>query len=241
MYRFDGLDIEMTKGDSFQFRVVVSGRELPKGTAALFSVKRNPQDDENVIEHLLDIADDGTVMVGLSSGDTDLPPRTYYWDIRVMIPLGDGTFEVRTPMEYAAFTILDSIGNAPRTGGDHRWGISPVVTLTESDAGVTIVVTDVQGTKLATVYNGPQGPRGPQGEPGRDGYTPIKGVDYFDGKDGADGYTPVKGKDYFDGKDGVDGHTPVRGTDYFTAADKAEMVSSVLAALPVYAGEVADV
>lgn len=27
----------------------------------------------------------------------------------------------------------------------------------------------------------------------------------FDGKDGKDGYTPVKGKDYFDGKDGLDG------------------------------------
>lgn len=27
---------------------------------------------------------------------------------------------------------------------------------------------------------------GPQGEPGADGYTPVKGVDYFDGKDGED-------------------------------------------------------
>lgn len=41
---------------------------------------------------------------------------------------------------------------------------------------------------------------------GEDGYTPIKGVDYFDGargRDGSDGYTPVKGVDYVDGKDGV--------------------------------------
>ena len=35
-------------------------------------------------------------------------------------------------------------------------------------------------------------------EDGEDGYTPIKGKDYFDGEDG---YTPVKGKDYFDGED----------------------------------------
>lgn len=35
-----------------------------------------------------------------------------------------------------------------------------------------------------------------------------------------------------------DGKTPVKGTDYFTAADKAEMVNAVLAALPVYNGEV---
>lgn len=35
-----------------------------------------------------------------------------------------------------------------------------------------------------------------------------------------------------------DGKTPVMGTDYFTSADKAEIVSAVLAALPVYTGEV---
>lgn len=55
---------------------------------------------------------------------------------------------------------------------------------------------------------------------------------------GEPGYTPVKGKDYFDGKDGK---TPVKGTDYFTSSDKAEMVNAVIAALPVYGGEVADV
>lgn len=36
----------------------------------------------------------------------------------------------------------------------------------------------------------------------RDGYTPVKGKDYFDGKNG---YTPVKGKDYFDGSPGTPG------------------------------------
>lgn len=47
-----------------------------------------------------------------------------------------------------------------------------------------------------------------KGEPG---YTPQKGVDYFDGYtpqkgiDYFDGYTPIKGVDYFDGKDGKDG------------------------------------
>lgn len=54
---------------------------------------------------------------------------------------------------------------------------------------------------------------------GVDGYTPIKGVDYFDGVDGRDGYTPVKGVDYFDGESGKDGYTPVKGKDYFDGAD----------------------
>ena len=48
------------------------------------------------------------------------------------------------------------------------------------------------------------------------------------------------GADGANGKDGADGKTPEKGTDYFTDADKAEMVSAVLAALPVYAGEVSD-
>ena len=51
----------------------------------------------------------------------------------------------------------------------------------------------------------------------------------FDGKDGDPG---VPGKDGEPGTPGRDGHTPVRGTDYFTEEDKAEMVASVLAALP---------
>ena len=131
-----------------------------------------------------------------------------------------------------------------------------------------------------------RGPQGIQGVPGNDGYTPIKGKDYFDGKNGADGkdgedgisvthswdgailtitsasgtssvnlkgekgdkgdkgepgLPGVTGKDGVngkDGKDGVDGRTPIKGTDYFTETDKAEMVSAVLAALPVYDGEV---
>lgn len=49
-----------------------------------------------------------------------------------------------------------------------------------------------------------------KGEDGQDGYTPVKGKDYFDGSDGKDGYTPVKGKDYFDGADGTSSYFHVR-------------------------------
>ncbi len=58
--------------------------------------------------------------------------------------------------------------------------------------------------------------RGPQGLPGKDGTMTfedltdeqresLKGEDGAPGKDGQDGYTPVKGVDYFDGKDGEPG------------------------------------
>jgi hypothetical protein len=45
-----------------------------------------------------------------------------------------------------------------------------------------------------------------KGEPG---YTPKKGIDYFDGHPG---YTPRKGIDYFDGKDGVSATHSWNGT-----------------------------
>lgn len=47
------------------------------------------------------------------------------------------------------------------------------------------------------------------GKPGEPGYTPQKGVDYFDG------YTPQKNIDYFDG---APGYTPQKGIDYTDGA-----------------------
>ena len=87
---------------------------------------------------------------------------------------------------------------------------------------------------------GPAGPTGAPGPKGEDGYTPVKGVDYFDGapgepgkdgapgKDGKDGYTPVKGVDYFDGRDGADGAPGADGQDYvLTEEDKQEIAGMV--------------
>ena len=61
------------------------------------------------------------------------------------------------------------------------------------------------GAKGDAGATGPAGPAGPQGHAGAPG------------KDGAPG---------------APGKTPVRGTDYWTAADKQEIVNSVIAALP---------
>ena len=61
------------------------------------------------------------------------------------------------------------------------------------------------------------------------------------GDKGDKGDTGANGKDGTNGKDGVDGYTPVKGKDYFTETDKAEIVSSVIEALPVYDGSVTAV
>lgn len=101
--------------------------------------------------------------------------------------------------------------------------------INEAVAAIDIPETDLTGyateefvnQEIAKIELTP-GPIGPKGD---DGYTPVKGVDYFDGqdgKDGQDGYTPQKGIDYFDGKDGQD------GKDYvLTDADKQEIAGMV--------------
>ena len=54
---------------------------------------------------------------------------------------------------------------------------------------------------------------------GKDGYTPQKGIDYFDGKDGTNGR---------DGVDGKDGYTPRKGIDYFTDNDVSQITEVVV-------------
>ena len=111
MRKFDGLNIELTKGDSLHFKVTIYGRVLPEGAIALFTVKKSPRATEAVIEKRNPIASDGVLQIGLSSKDSNIPPRSYFWDLRVLIPLGDGTYEVKTPMDYASFTISEVIGD----------------------------------------------------------------------------------------------------------------------------------
>ena len=69
----------------------------------------------------------------------------------------------------------------------------------------------------------------------------IKGAKGDKGDKGDTGATGANGTNGKDGKDGADGYTPVKGKDYFTESDKSEMVSSVIAQLPVYDGSVTSV
>ena len=61
------------------------------------------------------------------------------------------------------------------------------VSCTHSWDGTTLTVTSASGTSSADL-------KGDKGDAGNDGYTPVKGVDYFDG---------VNGKDGSNGKDGT--------------------------------------
>jgi len=121
------------------------------------------------------------------------------------------------------------------TGAPGKDGHSPVVTATKSGKTTTI---NVDGAAIATVEDGADGK---PGAAGADGITPTIGPNgnWFLGA--TDTGKPSRGETGTPGKDGAKGapgapgaagHTPVKGTDYWTAADKQEIVNSVIAALP---------
>lgn len=121
--------------------------------------------------------------------------------------------------------------------------------LQETAEGVLITAEDAEGKEQALVRNGTPG------APGEDGFSPVVAVSNISGgkrvsitdKNGTktfdllNGAPGAPGEPGAAGEPGTPGYTPVRGKDYWTAADKAEMVTAVLAALPVYTGEVETV
>jgi hypothetical protein len=85
-----------------------------------------------------------------------------------------------------------------------------------------------KGDTGATGPQGEQGHKGDKGNTGNDGYTPIKGVDYFDGAQGPQGPQGVQGPQGEQGIQGAkgdpgnDGYTPIKGVDYFDGAQGAQ-------------------
>ena len=79
-------------------------------------------------------------------------------------------------------------------------GISPVVTVEQIEGGHTVTFEDIYGKQSFDVMDGAVGPKGEQGirgEQGEKGDTVVGPQ----GAPGADGYTPVKGEDYFTPKE----------------------------------------
>lgn len=117
-------------------------------------------------------------------------------------------------------------------------GISPTIKVTAITGGNKVEITDANGTKIFNVMHGTNGTNGADGKDGtngKDGYTPVKGVDYFDGANGKDGVngsdgvsptlsvaeitgghrvtiTDVNGTQTFDVMDGQDGQNGADGS-----------------------------
>ena len=126
-------------------------------------------------------------------------------------------------------------GVTPHIGDNGHWYLG------ENDTG-----KPSRGATGAKGDPGTPGTTGPAGAPGKDGHSPVvtatktgktttinvDGAAIATVEDGADGKPGAAGATGPAGVPGKDGHTPVKGTDYWTAADKQEIVNSVIAALP---------
>lgn len=117
-------------------------------------------------------------------------------------------------------------------GDDGENGITPHINpsnkhwmLGNTDTG--IVAEGQDGADGAKGDKGDKGDTGPQGETGPQGPKGDKGATGQQGPKGDTGAT---------GPQGPAGATPQRGVDYWTAADQAQIVQDVLAALPVMEG-----
>ena len=166
MHRFDGYDIEVTQGDTLFFTVKLMGRDLPEGSVAYFTIKKSPRSDEVLVQKKVNVTDE-IADIRLYSEDTNLAVRTYYWDLRVLIPMDNGAYEVETPMEYAAFTILAAIGDS----GDGGPGMDADL------PALALLVEDTRQLKedlIAARENGDfNGAPGEPGEPGEPGFSPV--------------------------------------------------------------------
>lgn len=111
MFSIDGKNIELTRGDSFSFSMTFTGRILPVGTQALFTLKKRVRDETAVIEKTVSVTDNAAAVHLVPADTAELATGTYFWDMRVLIP-GDDGMEVRTPMEYATFQLLEVVGDA---------------------------------------------------------------------------------------------------------------------------------
>ena len=134
------------------------------------------------------------------------------------------------------------VGTKGKDGADGV-GIKTVkqTTTSTSDGGTNVVTVTLTNGSTAT-FQFKNGSKGSQGEPG----VSVASVERSDGTGEPGTYdtyaitldngTVVGSFQVYNALDGADGYTPVKGTDYWTAADKAEMVSDVLAALPTWTG-----
>ncbi len=118
-------------------------------------------------------------------------------------------------------------GEPGKDGADGKDGTSA----THSWNGTVLSITSASGTSSADL-KGEKGDPGEQGPKGDKGDTGAQGEPGEKGEQGIQGIPGEKGDKGDKGETGLAGKTPVKGTDYFTAADKAELVSAVIAALP---------
>lgn len=90
-------------------------------------------------------------------------------------------------------------------------GVSPIATVTQTEDGAVISITDRDGTTTAEIHNGERGERGPQGERGERGEQGIQGVPGIQGEKGERGEQGIQGERGLQGVPGERGATGATG------------------------------
>lgn len=138
--------------------------------------------------------------------------------------------------EQAAGSVLGLTVEAEQIKG------AASVEKTEKDGVVHLKFGIPQGPQGIPGPQGPQGPQGPRGDMGQEGPRGLQGIPGPQGAAGATGAAGPQGPKGDKGDKGDTGAQGPKGDSYvLTAADKDEIAASVLAALPVYNGEVTGV
>ena len=115
-----------------------------------------------------------------------------------------------TPDLYAQLLQeLEKKAAGLQNGKDGKDGISPAVTVTETETGATISVTDATGTTTAELHNGEKGDTGSRGAAGKSAYE-VALQNGFTGTE-ADWLTSLKGQKGDTGAPGAKGEPGEKG------------------------------
>lgn len=108
MLEINRLKIEISKGDTGIITLRFTGDDVPPNdTNALFTVRKNIDSEDKLIEKTLAITD-GECIVPLTVSDTNIPYGRYWWDVRLLYDTGD----IYTPMKPAEFRVVEVVGDA---------------------------------------------------------------------------------------------------------------------------------
>ena len=208
---------------------------ISKGSRAVFSGKKadgTPLLNDCIIEGDTTICYDFTAQTTNVAGIIDIEIRLYGPNGKlvtsprfIMVVDERVVYNDDIPLSESELTTLDNIilletqrqdAEASRVEAEEARAEASETAIANANTAAdnALAVAELLEQKLeAGEFIGDQGDKGEDGVNGKDGYTPIKGIDYFDGKDG------VNGKD---GKDYV-----------LTYTDKTEIANLVLAEFPI--------
>lgn len=177
---------EMKDSGTVAFEATFVNTELTEGyrirNIGLYA--RDP--DEGEILYSVSVADESEVIAGWMPSYDGMFVKSLLIELVTSVSNAQSVSVEVDPTVFATVNQVTKMLNDARASGafdgkdgvdgkDGADGVSPTITVTPITNGKRVFITDKVGTRYVDLTNG------------NDGYTPQKGVDYFDGNDGTDG------------------------------------------------------